>query len=201
MIGRLPEVIAQQRIIPVARRQTGASAPRLAAALRSGGLSVLEITIEGEGGIDAIEALKGEGTTVGAGTVTRVREAAEAVEAGASFLVSPHVSEEVAQWAKENSLPLIPGAFTPTEVHRAWELGVPAVKVFPASLGGPDYLRSLFGPYPDLRLIPTGGIDVTTALSYLDAGAVAVGVGSWLTGSEDEQVVERRASALLEAIA
>lgn len=161
----------------------------------------MEITIEGEGGIDAIEALKGEGTTVGAGTVTRVREAAEAVEAGASFLVSPHVSEEVAQWAKENSLPLIPGAFTPTEVHRAWELGVPAVKVFPASLGGPDYLRSLFGPYPDLRLIPTGGIDVTTALSYLDAGAVAVGVGSWLTGSEDEQVVERRASALLEAIA
>lgn len=201
VIGQLPEVITRQRIIPVARRQTAASSPYLAAALRSGGLSVLEITVEGEGGYDAIEALRGEGTTIGAGTVTGVPEAAEAVEAGASFLVSPHISEEVAQWARENSIPLIPGAFTPTEVHRVWELGVPAVKIFPASLGGPEYLRSLFGPYPDVQLIPTGGIDATTALSYLDVGAVAVGIGSWLTGPDDYKVVERRARALLEAIA
>lgn len=201
MIGQLPEVIVHQRIIPVARRQTAASAPRLAAALRSGGLAVLEITVEGEDGFGALEALKGEGVTIGAGTVVSAPQAAEAVEAGASFLVSPHVSEEVAEWARENSVPLIPGAFTPTEVHRVWKLGVPAVKVFPASLGGPEYLKSLFGPYPDLRLIPTGGIDASTALSYLDAGAVAVGVGSWLTGPDDYEVVERRAAALVEAIA
>lgn len=192
----LPEVILQRKVIAVARGQNAATAPDLAKALHDGGVDILEITVEGEAGIEAIAAISGGSVIVGAGTVTTVDDASAAVAAGASFLVSPHLDRELVAWAHSNGVPFIPGALTPTEIHSAVEAGVPAVKLFPASLGGPPLVEALIGPYPHLRVIPTGGVDDTNAGDYLNAGAIAVGVGGWLTGSKDHSETSRRASII-----
>lgn len=191
MIPPLPPEILDQRVIPVARRQDADTAPILAEALSSEGFTILEITVEFDSAIEAIEAAAAEGITVGAGTVTTPDEAAAAVQAGATFIVSPHLDEDLMAWASSEEVPIIPGGLTPTELHKAVELGAPAVKLFPASLGGVGYMRSLFGPFPDMRVIATGGIDAGNALDYLDAGAIAVGIGSWLTSGVARQVKDR----------
>lgn len=180
----------------MARGLDGSTAPELARALLEGGLSTIEVTVEGSGGIEAIEALRDADMTVGAGSVMSVDQGMAAVAAGARFLVSPHFDEDLATWARANDVPFVPAAFTPTEIAVAWRHRPPAVKVFPAHLGGPVYLKSLLGPYPDLALIPTGGVDGDNATSYLSSGAVAVGVGGWLTGHTDPSEVTRRARQL-----
>jgi 2-dehydro-3-deoxyphosphogluconate aldolase/(4S)-4-hydroxy-2-oxoglutarate aldolase len=192
----LPDAVVTERILPVARGLDERSAPVLVAALAAGGISSLEITVEGESGFAAIEAAAGTLTTVGAGTIVSISDAARAVDAGARFLVSPHCDEHLVAWAFSNEVPIIPGALTPTEIHAAWRLGPPAVKVFPASLGGAAYIASLRGPYPGVVLLPTGGIDGDSASSYIAAGAVAIGVGGWLTGHEDMNLVTERAGLL-----
>lgn len=192
----LPDVITTERVIPVARGLDGSTAPALAGALLEGGLSTLEVTVEGSGGFDALESLRDRGVTVGAGTVVSIDQAAKAMAAGARFLVSPHLDIELVDWAQDNDVPLIPGALTPTEVAMAWRHQPPAVKIFPAHVGGPDYLKSLLGPYPDLALIPTGGVDGDNVGTFVSAGAVAVGVGGWLTGHADLSEVTRRARLL-----
>lgn len=197
MRASLPDAIVTERVIPVARGLDGSTAPALAEALLEGGLSSLEVTVEGPGGIDALESLRGSGVTAGAGTVVSIDQAVAATAAGARFLVSPHLDMELVDWASEYDVPLIPGALSPTEVATAWRHQPPAVKVFPAHVGGPDYLRSLLGPYPDLVLIPTGGVDGDNAGAYLSAGAVAVGVGGWLTGHADLAEVTGRARLLV----
>lgn len=196
----LPDAIGTERVIPVARGLDGSTAPALAEALLEGGLSSLEVTVEGPGGIDALESLSDRGVTAGAGTVVSVDQAVAATAAGARFLVSPHLDIELVEWAQNHDVPLIPGALTPTEVATAWRRRPPAVKIFPAHLGGPDYLKSLLGPYPDLALIPTGGVDGDNAGAYLAAGAVAVGVGGWLTGHADLSEVTRRARLLVSRV-
>ncbi|MFP4072510.1 MAG: bifunctional 4-hydroxy-2-oxoglutarate aldolase/2-dehydro-3-deoxy-phosphogluconate aldolase [Actinomycetota bacterium] len=193
----LPDAITQERVISVARRLDASTAPALAEALLEGGLSSLEVTVEGPGGIDALESLRDTGMTVGAGTVVSIDQAAAATAAGARFLVSPHLDLGLIDWARDHGVPLIPGALTPTEVAMAWMRRPPAVKIFPAHLGGPGYLKSLLGPYPDLALIPTGGVDADNAGAFLSAGAVAVGVGGWLTGHADLAEVTRRARLLV----
>lgn len=198
---RLPEVVLDERIVPVARGLDPTSAPGLVAALDEGGIHSVEITVEGEGGFAAIESVSATGVAVGAGTVLGIAEADRAVESGATFLVSPHLEPELVSWAIERGVPIVPGGLTPTEIVSAWKLGPPAVKVFPASVGGPAYLRSLLGPYPDLQLIPTGGVSVDNIDQFLEAGAVAVGVGGWLTGLDDLAEVTRRATLLKSAIA
>jgi 2-dehydro-3-deoxyphosphogluconate aldolase/(4S)-4-hydroxy-2-oxoglutarate aldolase len=197
----LPEVVLVERVVPVARGLDADSAPLLVEALRDGGITSIEITVEGSGGIDAIAAAAREGSVVGAGTITTVSQAAAAVGAGARFLVTPHVDVGIIDWARERGVPIVPGALTPTEIATARRHGAAAVKIFPAHVFGPDYLRSLRGPYPDLRAVPTGGIEAGNAAEYLAAGAVAVGVGSWLTGLPDLAEVTRRAQLLREAVA
>jgi 2-dehydro-3-deoxyphosphogluconate aldolase/(4S)-4-hydroxy-2-oxoglutarate aldolase len=100
--------------------------------------------------------------------------------------------------AVERGIPMIPGAFTPTEVATAWGAGVAAVKVFPASIVGPGIVSALRGPFGDLPLIPTGGITAVNAASYLEAGAIAVGIGAWLTDQDDLTVIDERAAATVE---
>jgi 2-dehydro-3-deoxyphosphogluconate aldolase/(4S)-4-hydroxy-2-oxoglutarate aldolase len=192
----LPEAIVDQRIIAVARGQDRHTAADLARALAAGGLAVLEITVEGGQGIEAIAALAAGPAVVGAGTITTMGQATAALDAGASFLVSPHLDVALVSWAHSRGVPFIPGVFTPTEIQTALAAGAPAVKLFPASLGGPALVRALVAPYPDLRVIPTGGVDDSNAGSYLEAGALAVGVGGWLTGGTDLDVIEDRARAL-----
>lgn len=193
---KLPEAITGQKVIAVARSQDAGTAAVLLDALQRGGVSVLEVTVEAESGFAAMSAVAGGDATIGAGTITTVAKAERAVDAGAEFLVTPHLDETLLDWSQRNGVPLIPGGLTPTEIASAWSHGPPAVKLFPASLGGPGYLRSLLGPYPGLRLIPTGGVDATNVAEYLAAGALAVGVGGWLTSHDDPSVVAERAALL-----
>jgi 2-dehydro-3-deoxyphosphogluconate aldolase/(4S)-4-hydroxy-2-oxoglutarate aldolase len=197
MTAQLPQAVLEQRVVAVARGQDRQTAPALARALHAGGLTVLEITVEGQGGIEAIAASADIPTHVGAGTVTTLDQASDAVDAGASFLVSPHVDRELMAWASSNRIPFIPGVFTPTEIHTALAARAPAVKLFPASVGGPKLSKSLLGPYPNLAAIPTGGVDDGNARAHLEAGASAVGVGGWLTGDTDLSEVTRRADSRL----
>lgn len=192
----LPASIISEKVVPVARGLDSATAPPLLKALQAGGLSTIEITVEGDAGFDAVASVANSGATVGAGTIVSVSQAERAFDAGAMFGVSPHFDEALLDWATTQRVLLIPGALTPTEIARAWHSRPPAVKVFPASVGGPGYIKSLLGPYPDLALLPTGGIDADNVADYMRAGAVAVGVGSWLTSHDDLDLVTERAAML-----
>jgi len=164
------------------------------------GISVFEITLDGEEALQSIEWLKGNGYLVGAGTVRTAGEAAAAIRAGASFAASPGFDQAVLGTAATLGLPMIPGALTPSEIMAAWNAGSGAVKLFPASLGGPEYLRAIQRPLGDIPLIPTGGITADNAAQYLESGATAVGVGGWLTGPDDMYEIARRATALADSI-
>ena len=196
----VPASILEEKVLPVARGLDAEGAVRVAKALADGGISTLEVTVEAAGGIEAIAALAGSGTIVGAGTVTNVAEARSAVESGAQFLVTPHLELPVVDLAVELGIPIISGCLTPTEANSAWSRGASAVKVFPAFVGGPQYITSLKAPYPELALIPTGGITGENAAAFMDAGAAAVGVGAWLTAHGDMATVTRRAKQLLESV-
>ena len=126
--------------------------------------------------------------------------ARRAMAAGASFLVAPHLDPEVLAWAVGRGVPMLPGAATPTEVLAAWRAGAAAVKVFPASALGPAFVRELRGPFPDIPLQPTGGITVETAGEYIRAGAIAVGMGSWLFAGGDAASVTERARQATDAV-
>lgn len=122
------------------------------------------------------------GCFVGAGSVTSVELAEQAIDVGAQFLVSPGLSPAVIEIADAHDVPILPGVATPSEVQSAHDLGIRTVKLFPAAqLGGPAYLRALAAPFPFMRFVPTGGVDFSNAPDYLAAGALAVGIGSGLT--------------------
>ncbi|WP_348789654.1 bifunctional 4-hydroxy-2-oxoglutarate aldolase/2-dehydro-3-deoxy-phosphogluconate aldolase [Leifsonia sp. NPDC080035] len=159
----------------------------LCRALAAGGIPVVEFTFTTPG----VEAVIAEAVAaapdalVGAGTVTDVRTATAAIEAGARFLVTPGLSEGAAAVAREAGVPILLGALSPTEVMRAVELGAAAVKVFPASLVGPGYLKDLRGPFPDIPFVPSGGLDAGNAAEWMRAGALAVTAGSSVVSAAD----------------
>lgn len=194
----LPDRIVRQRLIAIARKLPPERIDVMTEALLASGIGVLEVTLDGDDAASIIAALAGSGLLVGAGTVTSVPQAAMAVEARAAFIVLPHTDDAVVSWAVDNAIPVIAGALTPTEIARAWDLGCSAVKLFPASVGGPRLLSTLRGPFSHVGFVPTGGVGADNAADYLEAGAVAVGVGSWLTGSPERSVIEERAAALVD---
>lgn len=156
-------------------------------AIRDGGLTNLEITMNTPGATDQIRSaceIGGSDLNIGAGTVTDLGLLEEALTAGASFIVTPTVAVPVIERCRQLKVPVFPGALSPSEVVRAWELGATIVKVFPADLFGPAYLRSLKAPWPYLRLMPTGGVDVATLEAYAKAGADAFGIGGPLFHAE-----------------
>ncbi|GAB3196159.1 bifunctional 4-hydroxy-2-oxoglutarate aldolase/2-dehydro-3-deoxy-phosphogluconate aldolase [Geodermatophilus arenarius] len=191
----------------------GRSGERLAAAcevLLDAGVRCLEVTMNTPGALDVVGRLTadaGAGTEIGVGTVRRPEEVDRAADAGAVFVVAPNTDEAVGRRAAERGLAWYPGALTPTEIARAWDLGAAAVKVFPAgSAGGPRYLREVRGPLDDVLLVPTGGVGVEDVPGYLQAGAVAVGMGGPLLGRALEDDAELaglagRARAALDAVA
>ncbi len=180
LLGR----IESERLIPVVRVATSKEAVEVAKALVKGGSHLIEITMTVEGALGAIRELRqemGEGIWVGAGTVLDGRMAGEALQAGAQFLVSPSLSTQVISVARQAGVAVIPGAMTPTEILSAWEAGADLVKVFPAeALGGASYIRAIRAPLPQVRLVPTGGVNPQNALEFIKAGAVAVGMGGEL---------------------
>lgn len=163
------ERIRAARVVAVLRH--AAPEPALEAGLR-----VLEVTLDTAGALETIARLRARGdVTVLAGTVRTAAEVDEAVEAGAEACVGPGFDPEVVARCGERGVPAIPGALTPTEVERAWRSGAALVKLFPGSLGGPQYVRALLAPLAGIPLLVTGGITAANARAFLDAGAVAVG--------------------------
>ncbi len=148
----------------------------------------------------------GDEVVIGAGTVTTAAQAAESAEAGAEFLVSPGTTEPVASAMRDTGLPFALGTLTPSEVMTAVDLGADVVKLFPGSLGGPSYLKSLREPFPDVPLMPTGGVGPGDVREWLDAGAFCVGAGSSLMSTDllergDHDEITRRAQAFVAAAA
>ncbi|XXY49223.1 bifunctional 4-hydroxy-2-oxoglutarate aldolase/2-dehydro-3-deoxy-phosphogluconate aldolase [Sorangium sp. So ce269] len=188
-------------IVPVVRASSGALAVRAGRALRAGGIEVLEITMtvpDALGVMHEIASKMGSHVLVGAGTVLTADAARGCIEAGAQFIVSPGLNLEVIRVAQDLGKAVFPGALTPTEVITAWNAGADAVKVFPCSaMGGAKYLRALRGPLPHVKMLPTGGVNLTTARDFIEAGAVALGVGGELVDTaaleagQDEVLTER----------
>lgn len=196
----LPEVIFAEKVIPVVRGLTADRAVPLTEALSEGGINSIEVTMESGAATAAIRVLADRRAVVGAGTVMSIEEARAAVDAGATFLVSPHFDPYLVEWAAEEGVAHLPGILTPTEAASALSMGVTTVKLFPAGPGGPDLIRALLGPFPQLRIVPTGGVTALNAADFIAAGATAVGVGTWLTGEPDLGEVTSRARQLRDAV-
>lgn len=175
------EKIREVGLIPVVRATSADAAITAAAAVESGGIPVLEITMTVPDAVEVIRAVvkSSQGRVlVGAGTVLDPETARACILAGAEFVVSPSLNVKTIQLCRRYAVPVIPGALTPTEIVTAWEGGADVVKVFPCSaLGGAKYLSILKGPFPQIDLIPTGGVSLSTAAELLAAGAFALGVG------------------------
>jgi 2-dehydro-3-deoxyphosphogluconate aldolase/(4S)-4-hydroxy-2-oxoglutarate aldolase len=169
-------------LIPVLRARNAGQAHAVVQAMLAGGVTVVEVTMTVPGAVDLLAELKreyGSELLLGSGTVTTADQAEATIEAGAEFVVSPSFHPAVVAVTKAHKKLSIPGALTPTEVITAWDAGADYVKIFPCSaMGGASYLKSLLAPFPHLKLIPTGGVTHHTAVSFLEAGARALGVGS-----------------------
>jgi 2-dehydro-3-deoxyphosphogluconate aldolase/(4S)-4-hydroxy-2-oxoglutarate aldolase len=173
-----------EALIPVIRVSSAKEAIDVADALKEGGVSFLEITMTVQGAIDVIKELaqkyKDE-IIMGAGTILDPETGRAALLAGAQFIVSPTLNLDLIQLAHRYSAVVIPGAMTPTEILTAWNAGADMVKVFPAAqLGGPEYLKAIRGPLPQILLVPTGGVNLQNAGAFIKAGATALGVGGEL---------------------
>lgn len=202
------EALRQAAVIAVVRAPDAASALRGVEALVAGGVTGIEITYstpDAPSVIGRIAERYGDSVVLGAGTVRTRRQASDAAKAGARFLVTPGSSDELAEAMLATGATVLLGALTPTEVMRVQELGAHAVKVFPASLGGPGYLRALRAPFPEVPFVPTGGVSAANVAEWLEAGVVAVGAGGELCSAADLAerrylAVEERARAFVKAV-
>ena len=171
-------------MIAVIRGSRVADPAGLANTLVAKGIRCVEFTFTIPDVVSAIRASTGGDALVGAGTVLEAGQARQAIDAGARFVVTPALRVDVVDACLELGVPVILGAFSPTEVRTAVEVGAAAIKLFPARIGGPEYVRDLLGPFPDLSLIPSGGVGPENLRSYLDAGALAVYMGASLAPPE-----------------
>jgi 2-dehydro-3-deoxyphosphogluconate aldolase / (4S)-4-hydroxy-2-oxoglutarate aldolase len=196
-------------VVPVVRTPTAEAAIRSIEAIHRGGIRAAEITMTVPGAIRALEKVAdqfGDSIVLGAGTVLDPETARACMLAGAQFFVTPALNLKTIEIAQRYSRPIMPGALTPTEVVNAWEAGADIVKIFPASaVGGAKYIKALKGPFPQIEMIPTGGVNLETAGDFLKAGACAVAVGGELidaaTIKEGKyEVFEERARQYLEAV-
>ena len=170
-------------VIAVIRADSGDQLVNVCRALSAGGVQACEITMTTPGALDAIAQASrklGKSALVGAGSVLDAETARAAILAGARFIFSPILNLDVIAMAHRYDCVAVPGALTPTEICTAWSAGADVVKVFPANHFGPQYLRDIHGPLPQVKLTPTGGVDLNTAADWIKAGAVAIGVGSSL---------------------
>jgi 2-dehydro-3-deoxyphosphogluconate aldolase/(4S)-4-hydroxy-2-oxoglutarate aldolase len=195
--------ITGDRVVSVVRSERSFDIGSLLTALTAGGIRAVELTLTTPGilaELAATDLARVPGAALGVGTVLTAEQADQAIDAGAQFLVTPSISESVASVAAAREVPVIMGALSPTEVRAALDLGAAAVKIFPARVVGPDYLRDLHGPFPAIPLIPTGGVNAGSASAYLRAGAVAVTAGTdvvapiLVSGGQWATITERAAT-------
>jgi 2-dehydro-3-deoxyphosphogluconate aldolase/(4S)-4-hydroxy-2-oxoglutarate aldolase len=177
-------------VVAVMRAPSGEMLADVAQALASGGVEAMEVTFTVPGAHRVLEQVAerlGDRILLGAGTVLDPETARTAMLAGAEFIVAPTLNLDVIRLCQRYDKAVVPGALTPTEILAAWEAGADIVKVFPSDLTGPKYLKAIHGPLPQIRLMPTGGVNLQTAADFLRAGACALGIGGAL--------VERKAVA------
>lgn len=179
--------IQNSPIVAVIRASSPDQLVEVAQALVAGGVDVLEVTFTVPKALSAIEKVAdavGDKALVGAGTVLDSETARSAMMAGAQYIVSPNTNFKVIEICQRYDKIVMPGGFTPTEIINAWQAGADIVKVFPSEFLGAKYLKSIKAPYPQVRLIPTGGVNLETAHDFLNAGAFALGVGGALASAE-----------------
>jgi 2-dehydro-3-deoxyphosphogluconate aldolase / (4S)-4-hydroxy-2-oxoglutarate aldolase len=202
-------VITDVALVPVVRTSTAEQAIQSVEAIYNGGVRAAEITMTVPGAVRALEKLAdrfGDKILLGAGTVLDPETARICMLAGAEFLVCPSLRPATIEMAKRYSKVVCPGALTPTEVLAAWEAGADAVKIFPCgNVGGAKYIKALKGPFPQIEMIPTGGVNLETVGDFLKAGACAVGVGGELVDAKCMKegrydVIEERARQFVAAI-
>lgn len=173
--------ITAEGLIAVIRAGSAEQAVDISRALHRGGVRVLEIAMTTPGGLEAIRTVAEEfadDALVGAGTVLDVATAEAVIDAGAGFVFAPNTDVEVIRAVKALGRPMVPGALTPTEVATAVAAGADIIKLFPGNVFGPRYIRDLHGPYPNVRITPTGGVSLDNIGEWFEAGATAVGVGT-----------------------
>ena len=202
--------LVEGAIVPVVRASSPEAALQAVEAIANGGIRAAEITMTVPGAVQVLEKLAGRfggNMLLGAGTVLDPETARACLLAGAEFIVSPSLKPATIEMAKRYAKVICPGALTPTEVLTAWEAGADIVKIFPCgNVGGPKYIKALKGPFPQIRMIPTGGVNLETAGEFLKAGACAVAVGGELVDAklireERYGLIEERARQYLAAIA
>jgi 2-dehydro-3-deoxyphosphogluconate aldolase/(4S)-4-hydroxy-2-oxoglutarate aldolase len=179
-------------LVAVVRSPDGSQLVEVARALADGGITVVEITMSVPNALDVVRQVRsalGDRLLLGAGTILDPETARAALLAGAEYIVAPTLNLDVIRLCRRYDKLVMPGAFTPTEILAAWEAGADIVKVFPADVLGPPFFKAVRGPLPQIRLMPTGGVDLNTAAAFLQAGACCLGVGSQLV--EPRAVAER----------
>ena len=203
------ERIERLGLVPVVRAPSADMALRAARAVYAGGIDVLEITMTVPDALDVLRQLAtelGDRVALGAGTVLDAETARACIAAGAQFIVAPGLDLDTIRAAHELDKPVMPGALTPTEVITAWKAGADMVKLFPCSaVGGAEYVRALKAPLPQVKLLPTGGVDRHTAADYIRAGAAALGLGAALIDikvlqQQGDEALSDRARELVEIV-
>lgn len=182
------ELIREEKVIAIIRGSKPEDVVDISKALYAGGIRIIEITLNSPNALLSIEKVSlelGDRMLIGAGTVLDAESARAALLAGAQFILSPTVNNEVIKLTKRYGAVSIPGAFTPTEILSAFEEGGDIIKVFPASSLGPDFIKDMKGPLPQIPLLPTGGINLGNIAEYIEKGAVGVGLGSSLVNSKE----------------
>jgi 2-dehydro-3-deoxyphosphogluconate aldolase/(4S)-4-hydroxy-2-oxoglutarate aldolase len=202
------KLISETGVIAIMRAKSSDQLISAAEAIFSGGVRVIEVTMNTPGALDVIsEASKrfGKDVLFGAGTVLDPESARAAILAGAGFIVAPTLKIEVISLCNRYGIPVIPGCLTPTEMLTAWEAGADMVKLFPAEFGGPDLVKAILAPLPQLKIVPVGGVDLNTAAAFIRSGAAALGVGGSLVSQKlldaaDWPELTRRAAAFIQEI-
>lgn len=206
---QLFDSILSTGVVAVIRAQSKEQLPAIAQALLAGGVTAIEVTMSTPKAIAGIESLAdalGNQAVIGVGTVLDAATARDAIAAGAQFVVSPAFDEEIVATTRRYGKISIPGAFTPTEILRAWSAGADVVKVFPSTAVGPNYFKDILAPLPQIRLTPTGGVDLKNAAEWIKAGAACLGVGSALVSkvamqNNDWPTITATARSFVDAIA
>lgn len=196
--------INRTRIIAILRGVRESDIDKLAGALLAGGITVLEITLNTPGAPDMIRRLQrtyGDSLYIGAGTVLDSEDLQVALDAGASFIVTPNTDEEVIRRCRDSGIPIFPGAMTPTEIVRAWKAGATAVKVFPSASLGLDYIKELQGPLKHIPMVAVGGVNTENIADFMRCGCHAVGIGGYVINLKEIEAgnfawVTERASQL-----
>ncbi|WP_256475423.1 bifunctional 4-hydroxy-2-oxoglutarate aldolase/2-dehydro-3-deoxy-phosphogluconate aldolase [Pseudarthrobacter cellobiosi] len=173
------------QVIAVLRTTHASEYPPVIEKLLSGGVRFIELTLTTRDVFDLLPDIRstfGDAAEIGIGTVTTTGQAERSLDVGAQFLVTPSMNLDIVHAAVSRGIPIIPGGLTPTELHAGWSAGATAVKVFPASTVGPDYIGQLHGPFPQMQLIPSGGVSIEDAPRWIQAGALAVSLGGPLIG-------------------